>query len=194
MAPEKCQANRKNVRDNRKKDRIGITPKTPESLYPCGFAGCPRARAQKNKKKQEKNQQKSPLLKPGLWATLGAAGVPCTGHPCGVPPRPAGAAPLPPIEPPEGGELAPRLRGAAPGAASPCLPALAGGNLGSRAARRFACFVLPLGRAWGVPGQSRDFRGINGFPPTAARRAPPIYSTVPLTALPLEQPNSRKQP
>ena len=62
MKPEKCQANPKNVRDSPKKDRIGITPKTPESLYPCGFAGCPRVRARKNKKKQEKNGGEKPRL------------------------------------------------------------------------------------------------------------------------------------
>ena len=69
MTPEKREINRKKGRANRKKGRIGITQKTPESLYPCGFAACPHARAQKNKKKQEKNQQKNPLPIPGLWAT-----------------------------------------------------------------------------------------------------------------------------
>ena len=47
---------------NSEKDGIHGTPKTPESLYPCGFAGCPRARARKNKKKLLKNWA-------GLWAT-----------------------------------------------------------------------------------------------------------------------------
>ena len=84
MAPEKCQANRKNVRDNRKKDRIGITPKTPESLYPCGFAGCPRARAQKTRKTR-KNQQKTRCLNPACgqlrrcWRAKASAPPPLRG-------------------------------------------------------------------------------------------------------------------
>ena len=102
MAPEKCQANRKNVRDNRKKDRIGITPKTPESLYPCGFAGCPRA--QKNKKKQEKNQQKNPLPKPGLWATSTLLACQGTGHP-----HRFAAAPLPANRGPPRGRVGPQI-------------------------------------------------------------------------------------
>ena len=47
---------------NSEKDGIHGTPKTPESLYPCGFAGCPRVRARKNKKKQEKNGGEKPRL------------------------------------------------------------------------------------------------------------------------------------
>ena len=91
MRPEKCQANPKNVRDSPKKDRIGITPKTPESLYPCGFAGRPRARARKNKKKQEKNlgwKCTDALL---LWTSRGTIN-----------------------SPPEGGEQGPQRRGLRP--------------------------------------------------------------------------------
>jgi hypothetical protein len=56
MTPEKREINRKKGRANRKKGRIGITQKTLETRMNKGFAGSPRARAQKNKKKQEKNQ------------------------------------------------------------------------------------------------------------------------------------------
>ena len=134
------------------------------------FAGCQKrrkpllhkalravlARARKKTRKNKKKTSKKPRCRnpacgqlPALLACQG------TGHPCGVPPPLRGGSPSPYRAPPRGANPAPRLRGAAPGAASPCLPALAGGNLGSRAARRFACFVLPLGRAWVVPGQSR---------------------------------------
>jgi len=58
IAPEKCQANRKNVRANRKKVRIGMTSKTPQSRASIGFAACPRARAQKNKKNRIKTCEK----------------------------------------------------------------------------------------------------------------------------------------
>ena len=77
MAPEKREVNRKKGRDNRKKGRVGITPKPPETRASTGFAGCPRARARKNKKKQVKNP-----------------GAPGTGHPCGFP-HAYGAAPPP---------------------------------------------------------------------------------------------------
>ena len=56
MTPEKREINRKKGRANRKKGRIGITQKTLETRMNKGFAGSPRARAQKNKKKKEKNQ------------------------------------------------------------------------------------------------------------------------------------------
>lgn len=107
MRPEKCQVDPKNVRDSPKKGRIGITQKTPESLYPCGFAACPRARAQKNKKKQEKNQQKNPLPIPGLWATSTLLACQGTGHPCGVPPPLRGGSPSRKSWPPEGANWPP---------------------------------------------------------------------------------------
>jgi hypothetical protein len=56
MAPGKRQTNPEKGRTNPEKGRVRGTSKTPESLYPCGFAGRPRARARKNKKKQEKNR------------------------------------------------------------------------------------------------------------------------------------------
>ena len=90
-----------------KKGQFPAPPNRQETRASACFAGAPRARARKNKKKQEKNQQKSPLPKPSLWATLGAAGVPCTGHPCGVPPPLRGGSPSRKSWPPEGANWPP---------------------------------------------------------------------------------------
>lgn len=90
MAPEKREVNRKKGRDNRKKGRVGITPKPPETRASTGFAGCPRARARKNKKKQVKNP-----------------GAPGTGHPCGVPPPLRGGSPSRISRPPKGASCPP---------------------------------------------------------------------------------------
>jgi hypothetical protein len=51
IAPEKCQANRKNVRDNRKNVRVREASKRPQTRMDKGFAASPRVRARKNKKK-----------------------------------------------------------------------------------------------------------------------------------------------
>ena len=61
MAPENVRQTGKNVRDNRKKDRIGITPKRLKAFIHAGLRVSSRAR--KNKK-NKKNQQKTRCLNP----------------------------------------------------------------------------------------------------------------------------------
>ena len=88
-----------NVRDNRKKDRIGITPKRLKAFIHAGLR-CPRARAQKTRKNKKK-PTKNPLPKPGLWAT--STLLACQGT--GTPTLRGGS--FPQIVAPRGGELAP---------------------------------------------------------------------------------------
>jgi hypothetical protein len=64
MAPEKSQDNRKKVRDNRKKDRIGITQKPPQTRMDKGFPGVPRARARKTIKNKIKTSKKARCRNP----------------------------------------------------------------------------------------------------------------------------------
>ena len=104
MAPEKCQANRKNVRDNRKKDRIGITPKRLKAFIHAGLRPV-LARAREKTRKNKKNQQKTRCLNPACgqlrrcWRAK-ARGTPTASR----------RLPFPQIVAPRGGELAPKYR------------------------------------------------------------------------------------
>ena len=91
IEPEKRDINPKKGTASPKKGTFWTIPKTPESLYPCGFAACPRARARKNKKKQEKNRGWKCADALLLWTSRGTIN-----------------------SPPEGGEQGPQRRGLRP--------------------------------------------------------------------------------
>lgn len=91
----------------------------PLSMRVCGVSS--RARAKKQEKTIKK-PAKNPATETRSVDNANAAGVPCTGHPCGVPPPLRGGSPSRKSWPPEGARQNPRLRGRCPLARFACLP------------------------------------------------------------------------
>ena len=131
-----------------------------------------------------------------------------TGHPCGVPPRPTGAAPLPAYRGPQRGPQCAPLRPTAC-AASPCVSPLrppSGGNespsvvrgVGHTGLRPF--FPSPLPGAWPLRFSVKGSRfapksspvRCSGLRPCAPLRLPVSPLTLPLRST-AGQPNSRQQ-
>lgn len=102
MAPGKRETNPEKGRTNPEKGRIERASKTPQTRMDKGFAGCPRVRARKNKKKLLKNWRKTGLKTTVCGQVIAsrrparALGALHGGGAC-RPPTPCGCAPLCPL-------------------------------------------------------------------------------------------------
>ena len=123
--------------------------------------------------------------------------MPCTGHPCGVPPPLRGGSPSPYRGPQRGPQCAPYgLRPARLRLASPPSAPLRGERVAlcRQGCRAYGPAALLSFTPAGSVGRSRSVKGrcaFRGWPVSSLRCGPRQPPPPPLTALPLQQPDSQ---